>query len=63
MIKNRQILRKLMADHGLNARQIGELLPIRGRPRSPHTIRVWRCDDTHTITDDMLELLQIRIDK
>lgn len=51
-----QRLRALMTQHGLTARQVGEVLN-----RTPHTVRCWRCSwDARTIPEHALALLEIR---
>ena len=50
-------LRKLMADHRLTARQVGDILG-----RKPHTVRCWKSAwEDRAIPEHALALLELRI--
>lgn len=56
MTNRTEQLHQLMATHGLNADDVGELLN-----RSPQTVRIWRCkDDKRQIPEHALELLKAK---
>lgn len=53
---NTQRLKDLMSQHKLSPEQVSELLG-----RSVQTVREWRCDNKNNISDNNLELLELKL--
>jgi len=49
-------LDRIMRDHGLTARQVGELLN-----RDAQTVRNWRSSNDRTIPEHALEVLRVKL--
>lgn len=53
---NTQRLKDLMSQHKLSPEQVSKMLG-----RSVHTVREWRCANSNNISDNNLELLELKL--
>lgn len=53
---NTQRLKELMAQHGLSITDVAKILG-----RSVQTVKEWRCQNAHNISDNNLKLLELTL--
>lgn len=53
---NTQRLKELMAQHGLSITEVAQILG-----RSAQTVKEWRCQNAHNISDNNLKLLELTL--